>query len=110
MEERETIEELERAVLPLLDEGDLPRFGAFEALRNWLIDRVGDLIDRDFTQLLRILYLIDVDETRVRRLLAESEGENAAAIIADLILERQAQKIRSRKKYRPKDGRYFDDV
>jgi len=106
---KETVEELEQAIIPLVDEYTNVSFKAFEDLRNWLIEQVADLIDRDFEHLLRILYLIDVNEMRVRKLISENEGDNAAVIIADLILERQAQKIRSRKKYIPKDGKYFSE-
>lgn len=109
---KETTEELSRAVIPLLDgfdeRADLS-FKRFEDLRNWLIEQVAELIDRDFEHLLRVLYLIDVDERRVRSLVEQQEGERAADIIADLILERQAEKIRSRKKYVPKDGKYFPE-
>jgi len=101
---KETVEELERAIIPLVDEYTNVSFKAFEDLRNWLIEQVTYLIDRDFEHLLRILYLIDVNEMKVRKLISENEGEDAPVIIADLILERQAQKIRSRKKYLPKDG------
>jgi len=105
---KETVEELERAIIPLVDEYTNVSFKAFEDLRNWLIEQVTYLIDRDFEHLLRILYLIDVNEMKVRKLISENEGEDAPVIIADLILERQAQKIRSRKKYLPKDGKYFE--
>jgi archaellum component FlaC len=104
-----TIEELEQAIVPLVDEYSNVSFRAFEELRNWLIEQVDLLIDRDFEHLLRVLYLIDVSEKRVRQLIEQNEGEHAAGIIADLILERQAEKIRSRKKYVPRDGKYFTD-
>ena len=106
----QTIEELEQAIVPLVDEDSDISFKAYEDLRNWLIEQITDLIDRNFEQLLRILYLIDVDEMKVRRLIAENEGKDAPSVIADLILERQATKIRSRKKYIPKDGKYFEDM
>lgn len=111
-EEKDKIEigELGDAVIPLVDARDEHtglRFAKYEELRRWLIEQVSWLIDRDFAHLLRALYLIDVDESRVRRLVEQHEGRDAPAIIADLILERQAQKILSRKKYIPKDGKYF---
>ena len=109
---KEAINELEQAVIPLMDEYDEYTelsFKKFEDLRNWLIEQVAYLIDRDFEHLLRVLYLIDVSEKKVRLLLEQNEGENASSIIADLILERQAEKIESRKKYVPKDGKYFSD-
>ena len=109
MEDREDILALEQSLLPLLDLEEVVGFQKFEALRAWLIRAVSDLIDRDFAHLLRVLYLIDVSEAKVRKLIEENEGEDAATIIADLILERQKEKMESRKKYKPKDGKYFSD-
>lgn len=104
------IGELEQAVVPLVEEdGAVARFDSKAALRQWLVEQITWLVDRDFERLLRILYLIDVSEQKVRRLIQDNEGEDAAGIIADLILERQVQKIISRKKYVPKDGKYFAD-
>ncbi|MBK8141653.1 MAG: hypothetical protein IPK57_11990 [Chitinophagaceae bacterium] len=40
----------------------------------------------------------------MRALLAEKDGENAAALIADLIIERQLQKIKSRQQFRQRDN------
>ena len=44
-----------------------------------------------------------VNENKMRYLLEQREGENAAELIADLIIERQLQKIESREKFK-KDG------
>jgi hypothetical protein len=114
LENEETnIGELEKAIIHLMDaqqsEQMAPVFSNYGALRAWLIDEVTFLIDRNFEHMLRVLYLIDVNEMKVRRLIQENEGENAAEIIADLILERQSEKVRSRKKYIQKDGKYFSE-
>jgi len=47
-----------------------------------------------------ILYRIDVNERKLKFLLQENVGEDAAVIIADLIIERQLQKIKSREAFR----------
>lgn len=104
------IESLGSAVVPLMDESSEATFRSYENLRIWLRDQVEYLIERDFSRLLQILYRIDVQEARIKRLVSENEGEDAAGIIADLILERQAQKIAARKKFTPgEDGKYFSD-
>jgi hypothetical protein len=71
-----------------------------EALESILAGWVEDRIHHDFQVLVQFLYRIDVSETRLRDLLEAGEGENAGRIIARLILERQRQKIETRKKFR----------
>lgn len=73
---------------------------AEEALEAALAEKVNVLIQRDFDQLLQLLYRIDINEQRLRRLLVENEGEDAGKIIARLIMERQWQKMESRRQYR----------
>lgn len=103
---------LQNSVVQLLvSPNEVEPFDSYEHLKNWLMENIEWLLDNDFERLLSVLYRIDVSEVKVRRLIEQNEGENAAEIIADLILERQLQKIESRKKYStPKDNKYFDDA
>lgn len=50
------------------------------------------LIDRDFEKLLWILYRIDVDEQRTKRILGQNLPADAPKVLAQLILERQKKK------------------
>jgi hypothetical protein len=61
-----------------------------------LVEKINALLNHDFQKLVSILYRMDVSETRLVQLLKENPGENAAVIIADLMIERQLQKIKSR--------------
>jgi hypothetical protein len=70
------------------------------ALETVLAEKVNALIEGNFDQLLQLLYRIDINEQRLRRLLVENEGEDAGKIIARLIVQRQWEKIESRRKYR----------
>lgn len=74
----------------------LPETLSQEELREKLAAHINHLINHDFEKLVYYLYRIDVDENKMRRLLEQREGENAAGLIADLIIERQVQKIKSR--------------
>jgi len=67
---------------------------SFEQVRTMLTARVDELINTNFTGLVNLLYKIDIDETRLKKLL--SENEDAAALITELIIERQLQKINTR--------------
>lgn len=69
---------------------------SFEQLRSSLASHINHLINHDFEKLVFYLYRIDVDEARMRTLLTHKEGNDAPMLIADLIIERQLQKIKSR--------------
>lgn len=96
MEDQQKIQEY---TLQLLEENNI-LFSSFEEFRKYIIQKVNDWILNNFDHLLYMLYRIDVHEDKVRRLLQEHKGENAAEIIADLIIERQQQKIESRKLFK----------
>lgn len=73
-----------------------------DALETQLAEKINTLIQRDFGALVQLLYRIDVPEQKLRRMLEANSGEDAGRLIARLIMERQWQKIESRRKY--KDG------
>lgn len=84
--------------------GDFPASLDEEKLHRVVGEKVRELIERDFRQLVNILYQIDVNEQRLKRLLKENEGKDTAAIIAALIIERQREKIKSRR-----EAKHFDN-
>ncbi len=65
-----------------------------------LVNGINDLLVHQFDKLVGILYRLDVNETKLRRAIEEAKGTDAAKLIAELIIERQVEKIHSRKKYR----------
>jgi hypothetical protein len=79
-------------------------------LKGQLAAHINHLINTNFEKLVFYLYRIDVDETKMRRLLEQREGENAAGLIADLIIERQLQKMESRKKFRKEQTDTNDEM
>ncbi|HRG83096.1 MAG TPA: hypothetical protein PLO99_11325 [Chitinophagaceae bacterium] len=74
-----------------------------EDIRTALANHVNQLINTDFDRLVSLLYRIDVPEKKMRYLLEQQQGENAPLLIADLIIERQLQKIESRKQFKKDD-------
>ena len=72
---------------------------SFEEMRLQLQAVVNKMIIDDFQQLVNILYRIDVNERKLKYLLQENVGANAAVIITDLIIERQLEKIKSRQQF-----------
>lgn len=77
---------------------ELPDNIPFEELKRKLSAHINHLIQTDFENLVSLLYRIDISEPKLKHLLQETRGEDAGNTIADLIIERQLQKIESRKK------------
>ena len=97
------IEELKSLVFQTVPEKglrseDLPNNE--EDLLEWISKHIEQLIQHDFEALLLLLYRIDVNEQKVRKMLSDTGGQNAARTIASLILERQKQKLKWREHFR----------
>ena len=75
----------------------LPVSISTDELREKLVAHINHLINHDFEKLVFYLYRIDVNESKMRELLQQNDGENAAGLIVDLIIQRQWEKIKSRK-------------
>ena len=90
-------------LLPVLRQSleiDLPENISFELLKERLSSHINFLIQSDFQKLASILYRVDVSESKLKNLLKENQGFDAASIITVLVIERELQKIRSRQEYR----------
>ncbi len=87
---------IQEYTLQLLEENAI-NFNSFAEFRKFIIQKINNWINDDFEHLLYLLYRIDVHEDKVRKLMQEHKGENAAEIITDLIIDRQKQKIETRK-------------
>lgn len=70
-----------------------------ESILNSLAAYINDLIINDFEKLVYYLYRIDVSEHKLKAILQATPQQDAGVIIATMIIERQSQKIESRKKY-----------
>ncbi|MCE2655676.1 MAG: hypothetical protein LW602_04380 [Sediminibacterium sp.] len=55
-----------------------------------LIDYLNEFINHDFSKVVQLLYRIDVSEAKLKKVLQENPNEDAAGLIADLIIERIA--------------------
>ena len=75
---------------------ELPQVISEENLLQRLSEYINHLIQTNFQQLLLILYRVDVSEKKLKQLLQQDSGEDAATIITKLIIEREIQKIKSR--------------
>jgi len=54
--------------------------------------RINDLILNDFDKLIYILYRLDINESKLMKLLNDHRNTDAGKLIGELIIERQVQK------------------
>jgi hypothetical protein len=71
----------------------LPEKISLKELHQKLSLYINHCIKNNFQQVINMLYRIDVSEDRLKKLLHDNPAEDAANIIASLIIERQQQKI-----------------
>ena len=70
------------------------------ALKAALSRVIHYLLDHDMSRLLQALYRIDVAESSVKHILAYAVSDAMAGELADLVIDRQLQKVITRNKYR----------
>jgi hypothetical protein len=70
---------------------------------NRLKECVNDLVQNDFQKLVQLLYQVDVSEPKLKNALSTRPTADAAEIIARLLVERQLQKIKSRREMTQRD-------
>ena len=73
---------------------------SFTSFRMALSAHLNYLIMNDFSMLLAILYRIDIDEKKLKTCLRQHRDEDAGYLIADMLIERQLQKILTRARFR----------
>jgi hypothetical protein len=75
-----------------------------DQVETLLAEKITTMINGDFSALVQLLYRVDVDESRLRKLLRENKASDAGGLIARLILERLWQKILTRRAYNNRSG------
>jgi len=73
---------------------------SLEEFRKYLTEKLKFLLDDKFDTLVNILYRIDISEKKLSELFSGKNRDSIPASLADLIIERQLQKIRLRKMYK----------
>lgn len=82
---------------------DLPHELTRRELNSHLEDYINELISNNFNQLIQALYRVDVSEAKLKAILLENPEQDAAKIIAQLIIERMREKLKSRKEREKQD-------
>jgi len=71
-----------------------------DKFKEYLTDRLTYLFENKHDALINILYRIDVNEEKLAKLFSETNRTFIPDALADLIIERQLQKIKIRQQYR----------
>ena len=70
-----------------------------DTLKKMLSKRIEEMIDHEFDRFVNLLYRMDVNEAKVKEALAEKPFSKGVEKVADMIIQRQLQKIATRKTY-----------
>lgn len=73
---------------------------SFEELKKYLTEKISLMMDKNFDMLLSSLYRIDISEEKITSLFSASNREFIPEKLAELVIERQIQKIYYRNLYR----------
>ena len=84
-----------------IESKDLHNHEIIDELHAQLVIVISYLLDKDFNRLLNAVYRIDISEQKLQKALSVDPPNMVAPSIATLILERELQKVETRKKYRP---------
>ena len=78
---------------------ELPDKISFQELHNQLAAYINHLIKNNFEALVALLYKIDVNEEKLKHFLIDAPNEDAANVIASLIIERLQQTLAFKKQF-----------
>ncbi|MDH5474222.1 MAG: hypothetical protein OEX22_00875 [Cyclobacteriaceae bacterium] len=82
-----------------LDHSELTNLTILDELKQQLTQIVTYLLDKDFQRLLSAMYRIDISERKFKEVLSKDPPSEIAANIAQLIIDRELQKVITRRKY-----------
>ena len=75
-------------------------FERLEEFKKYLTEKMKDMLDKNYNLLINTLYRIDISEKKLTELFSSRNKELIPEKLADLIIERQIEKINFRKRYR----------
>jgi len=81
---------------------------SLQELKKLLSEMINQLVSNDFSRLVSILYRLDISERKLKELLKTATDKSAGDIIAEMIIDRQIERIRTRNSM-AKDDNYCDE-
>jgi hypothetical protein len=71
-----------------------------KALYSQLEEYINYLITNDFQRLVQLLYTVDVNEQKLKIVLQQQPERDAAAVITELLVQRQEEKAQTRQQFK----------
>lgn len=87
---------------------DISVVNSVDEIRRILAARIDELLLTNMERLVSILYRIDVSQKKLDHIFNESMREDIPLLLADAIIERQINKVRTRHKYKNREIDTFD--
>ena len=81
---------------------------SLQELKKLLSEMINQLVSNNFSRLVSILYRLDISERKLKELLKTATDKSAGDIIAEMIIDRQIERIRTRNSM-AKDDNYCDE-
>lgn len=79
----------------------MPQTGLNQSLiREKLAGVIQHLLDTNFEKLCQAMYRLDVSEAKFDKVLTEIPKDEVSSVIADLVIEREIQKVKTRMLYK----------
>ena len=100
-------EQVQQEIIQIISQ-DLLLQTSLAVFKEKLSAYINDLINHDFEKLIHILYRLDVSEKKLKSTLASSSS-NAGMLIAEMMIERQVQKIKTREQFRQSNTNIDDE-
>ena len=85
-----------------LNKESLPTLEDLSLIRDHLIKKIKELMGKNFFQFINGLYRIDVSETKVREIIYAKDKTVIPERLADLIIDRQLMRVKTRALYKAK--------
>ncbi len=102
MQEEEKIEQLLRELIPVVTTD-------YREAMQKLAPLINEYIQHNFEKLIFLLYRIDVDEKKLKSTLQLQRERDAGVVIAELIIERHLQKLKTRQAFSQETGPIKDN-
>lgn len=92
-------QEIQEIILQKVDDRQLSLQPSIQLFIESLAAYIDQLINHDFSKLVQLLYRMDISEKKLKQTLATSQTD-AGVLIAKMMIERELQKIKSRKEFK----------
>lgn len=70
-----------------------------EEIQRILTERIREMLDKNIEKLILILYRIDVSQKKADEIFNNPSKDEIASFLAKAVIERQLEKVRTRRKY-----------